>query len=209
MVYNVPNASQSDIKNVGLKIISCLYGGIRSIGIDLNDLRCLCFKKESAKKNFNLTMLPPTESAAAQHCYRVYYQVQQWLGNELNPKEWGWQIEKYGLEPIQTTDILLPDSLLKKISCKCTRDCSKLCGCIKHGLKCTDYCTNCHGQTCQNAQVQNVHIDEEISENVVDFEDIDTELAYENVDDNFQLEDEDINNYESTTSPLPKRARLE
>jgi len=36
-----------------------------------------------------LNLLPPTFEAAQQHLIRVYYQVQKWLCNELNPLDWG------------------------------------------------------------------------------------------------------------------------
>lgn len=79
-------------------------------------------------------MLPPTQSAAEQHSY----QVQQWLGNDLNPTIWGWKLERNRLKPIQTNELLLPENLLKTISCNVTKECLKSWGCVKHGLKCSD-----------------------------------------------------------------------
>jgi len=36
-----------------------------------------------------LVALPPTSAAAREHSFRVYHQMQQWLGVELPPTEWG------------------------------------------------------------------------------------------------------------------------
>ena len=58
------------------------------IKLNLNELRYRLFKKKS--KSFSLAMLPPTEAAAAQHFYRVYYQVQQWFGKSIDPTDRGW-----------------------------------------------------------------------------------------------------------------------
>ncbi|KAF0711628.1 Uncharacterized protein FWK35_00035130 [Aphis craccivora] len=47
--------------------------------------------------------------------------LQVWLGNELNPEDWGWVFKDNGLEPIQT---LLPpalEKLLNTIFCNCKK----------------------------------------------------------------------------------------
>ena len=41
--------------------------------------------KNKLQANFELATLPPTSVAAAQHSFRVYHQVQMWLGNDLDP----------------------------------------------------------------------------------------------------------------------------
>lgn len=51
-----------------------------------------------------------------------------------------------------------PDELLKLVSCKCEKGCGRLCGCRKAGLKCSEICYSCHGQTCTNAKL--IEIDE-------------------------------------------------
>lgn len=66
--FNDPNASHEQIKNVGLKTIAALYMG-KKLEIELNIIRYLCFNKGCQKKNFHLSMLPPTQCAAEQHCY--------------------------------------------------------------------------------------------------------------------------------------------
>lgn len=112
-------------------------------------------------------MLPPTESAAKQHLFRVYFQVQQWFGNTMDPTNWGWEIKEDKLQPTYTNDLLVPENILRDISCRCVKACTKVCSCVKHGLKCTDYCSGCHGKTCKNSEEtiknSNVDLDESVS----------------------------------------------
>lgn len=54
--------------------------------MSLNELRFEHYQLAANKSTFKLEKLPPTEGAAAQHSYRVYHQIQTWLGyfeNEL------------------------------------------------------------------------------------------------------------------------------
>ena len=45
-----------------------------------------------------------------------------------------------------------PDDLLKIIRCNCLTNCQNArCSCVKHGLKCSAACGNCHGTACSNA----------------------------------------------------------
>ena len=48
--------------------------------------------------------LPRSSSAAAYHSLRVYHQLQEWLGNKLEPLEYGWSIRNSTLTPT-TTDL--------------------------------------------------------------------------------------------------------
>ena len=41
---------------------------------------------------------------------------------------------------------------LKDISCQCKRECDKRCSSVKHRLKCSDYCGDCHEQACNNVE---------------------------------------------------------
>ena len=40
---------------------------------------------------FTLAAFPPTSAAARHHSLLTYLQVQQWLGRDLPPTEWGWK----------------------------------------------------------------------------------------------------------------------
>ena len=106
-----------------------------------------------------LSCLPPTSAAAFQHLCHVYYQVQVWLGNKLDPENWGWAMKDNILEPIQTLLPPAPEKLLNKIFCNCKKGCNNNCGFWKVGLFCSQICSNCQGQSCSNAELN--MIDEE------------------------------------------------
>uniref|UniRef100_A0A1Y1M0B6 Uncharacterized protein n=1 Tax=Photinus pyralis TaxID=7054 RepID=A0A1Y1M0B6_PHOPY len=87
------NSSRDELLENGEKFILELYGlGKYS---NLNESRYFKFTsitaKSSLRSNFDLVKLPPTSSAAHQHLLRVYLQIQFWIGNKLNPTEWGWK----------------------------------------------------------------------------------------------------------------------
>ena len=62
-----------------------------------------------------LSNLPPSNAAAHEHIKRVYYQVQTWLGNCLEPQDWGWMLQNQLLEPTTTILPPAPDELLNTI----------------------------------------------------------------------------------------------
>lgn len=101
----------------------------------LNKYRFSCFAKSATKSKVMLQSLP-TEDAAEKHSFRVYHQIQVWLGNPKNPEEWGWEMENGHLSPVKTNKAPAPDSLLKTIFCNCakTKSCDTMaCGCRKIG----------------------------------------------------------------------------
>ncbi|GFY67298.1 uncharacterized protein TNIN_114271 [Trichonephila inaurata madagascariensis] len=77
--------------------------------------------------------ISPTSAAAHQHISRVYYQVQTWLGNHLEPQEWGWILRNEFLAPITTILLSTPDELFKTIYCNCKNGGGSRCGCQKLG----------------------------------------------------------------------------
>lgn len=82
----------------------------------IDNYRYITFSKLTRNnKPVKLSSLPPTNSATQQHLLRVYYQVQIWLGNQLNPGHWGWVMNNNVLEP--TTTLLPPatDELVNMI----------------------------------------------------------------------------------------------
>lgn len=99
----------------------------------------------------------------AQHCVRAYYQVQTWLGNELNPLSYGWKLENGRFLPITSTDDMIPPEVSTMISCRCQSGCGKQCGCRKHGLQCSKLCGFCNGDTCTNSP--RIKMDEATQEN--------------------------------------------
>lgn len=151
-----------EIKEAGERIMLKLFGATDE---SINQCRIDRFLVSVTKsKAVNLATLPPTASATHQHSLRVYYQVQTWLGNSLNPEEWGWQRTETLFLPIRTIEPLAPPELLKLVYCTCTiKNCQKTCSCKKAGMKCTRSCKGCKGQSCMNASdlVGEVNEDEE------------------------------------------------
>lgn len=101
-----------------------------------------------------------------------------------------------GIIPNLTDDDLIPETLLKTICCGCETGCeSKRCSCRKHGLKCTNLCTNCHGSDqCSNIEV---FVSDDLNESE-DFEEVITNTAgHEEIEENPQ--DSEVSE-EATTS---------
>jgi len=109
--------------------------------------------KESLKTTFNIATLPPTSSAAKYHNMRTYIQVQDWLGNKMNPLEWGWERKNNEFVPVLSDLPSAPDKLLNITSCNCKAGCKSrtACACLRHGNKCTAACGQCMGYTCYNS----------------------------------------------------------
>ena len=76
--------------------------------------------------------------------------LQAWLGRELSPVEWGWEVKNSLLVPQKTELPPAPKVLLELVSCKCKKGCGTSCGCRKSGLPCTDICINCAEMGCTN-----------------------------------------------------------
>ena len=60
-------------------------------------------KRGLVQKKVDTRRLPPSSSAAAYHSLRVYHQIQEWLGNNLEPLEYGWEIRNSMLTPTTQT----------------------------------------------------------------------------------------------------------
>lgn len=113
--------------------------------------------KQSDEKSFDLALLPPTSDAAAQHSYRVYLQVQQWRGNEVDPTDWGWIRKGDLLIPVCMTKDPAPPKLLSIISCYCKSNCTVKCECRRSGLNCSAMCRECQGLLCMNCEEAIIH----------------------------------------------------
>lgn len=85
-------------KKNGIQLIKSMYK-CKKDNITLNQLRFQKYQLAKIKSSFILANLPPTEGAAEQHCYRAYYQLQTWLGNELTVTNWGWKQHQHGIMP--------------------------------------------------------------------------------------------------------------
>lgn len=88
-VFCCPNSSEECIINAGKGVVISLYNG--KANETLNKLRYRKFIEKS-KRGTTVTgkMLPPTEAATKFHSLRVFYQIQAWMQNKLNPLNFGW-----------------------------------------------------------------------------------------------------------------------
>lgn len=210
-IFYKKNANKKDIAENGLQLIKTIYK-CKKENVTLNKLRFYNYQAATVKSSFKLEKLPPTEDAAKQHCYRTYYQLQIWLGNKLTAMDWGWKQQQHGIMPKFTDNELIPEILLKTICCSCETGCSsKKCSCRKHGLKCTNLCSNCHGsEKCSN--VQKINYEEICDSEEIDDEPINREnITFEDDDSlqHFQDPTESDSCIESDTEEQPpKRQKL-
>jgi len=82
------SGSKDAISSAGEKALVYLYGGK---GNDiLGGLRKTKFCNKVAKNSTTIEVhsLPPTTDAAKYHSFRVYCQVQGWIGNCVDPEKW-------------------------------------------------------------------------------------------------------------------------
>ena len=99
--FKNPNQSKEQIFQNGIKCLLAIYKAPKRMK-SLNALRFHKFSRSVVnKKTAKLASLPPTEDAARYHCYRVYFQDQKWLSNELPATEWGWEVENNLLRPLK------------------------------------------------------------------------------------------------------------
>lgn len=140
-------STHDEVEIAGQELLVRLYNGEPDChGLDI--LRyCKFLQKVNAKSTaLEVRTLPPTINAARFHSYRVYLQVQTWMGECLSPCQWGWY-EGDGHLTLPPA----PDRLLKCIRCCCKMNCdNRRCTCRKHGLTRTAACGECHGISCSN-----------------------------------------------------------
>lgn len=151
--FTQKNSSHEEITDSGIKYILALYGAQPSES-SIDQHRYFSFvKSTNNNRAVKLESLPPTWSAAQQHVYRVYFQVQKWLGNnDLTPETWGWAMKNNVLQPVTTLLPPAPDVLLNRIFCNCMKRCGPRCGCRIMGIPCSTACGYCHGQSCLNSE---------------------------------------------------------
>ncbi|CAH0552841.1 unnamed protein product [Brassicogethes aeneus] len=134
-------ASGEEVITNGIRFLLSICGAPKKTTC-FHTYRYACFVKNSkSKKQVQLACLPPTSMAAYQHLFRVYYQVQVWLGYQVEPKDW-----------VQTLLPPAPEKLLNTIFRNCKKGCSAKSGCKKVGLFYSLACTNCQGRSCSNVE---------------------------------------------------------
>lgn len=111
--------------------------------------------RQKLQSSFEIGSLPPTQSAINYHLLRTYHQVQQWMGNDLDMFNFGWQKSEddKDIYPVQTQNKVAPDFILNLVFCNCKQGCTKNCTCKKFNFKCTSLCGNCRGISCSNKEI--------------------------------------------------------
>lgn len=185
----------TNIAKTGCEIIANLYETKKVAG-RLNDLRLSLFQKSIARSSFHLGSLPPTEGAAAQHCYLTYLQLQTWLGYQHDPEKWGWKIANNTLQPVYSSDLMIPEDIIKKIACRCESGCkTNTCGCKKDSLNCSSMCLRCNDEICQNFEKKTV-VTDDVDEDFDEPNSLETEKEAANESDS----DDDKNIIESQSN---------
>ncbi|CAG9812819.1 unnamed protein product [Phaedon cochleariae] len=152
-VFKNPEATPESIATAGERFLVNLYGFTGRTEPSINRLRYINYAKAAFKTSSKIAALPPSAAAATQHSFRVYLQVQQWLGVEKNAEDWGWKRATNGLEPINSLQASAPLELLRLVSCRCIKTWAKKCSCKKAGLDCTNLCIDCEG-SCNNVTIE-------------------------------------------------------
>ena len=100
MSFNSTSASIYDITTAGENVLVSLYSG--KPGETLNVLRYKKFFEKVANRSSHVQpqSLPPTSTAAKYHSFCVHCQIQQWMGRNVSPEEWGWNRSGDGFVPI-------------------------------------------------------------------------------------------------------------
>ena len=170
-VFYQPDSSHEEIARVGEEFMLQLYKtASTSSATNLNELRLLCYQRAISRKSpgdeFHLASLPPTSAATRQHSYRVYYQVQDWLGNtSLTGTEWGWKLQHSTLlRPVTTDKAPGPEDLIHLVFCNCPMECGENCDCRTGGIPCGPMCGHCGGTACDNMDPDRESDDEDIDD---------------------------------------------
>ena len=101
-IFYDSEASKEAIADVGESIAVSLYR--KNFKGNLNKLRFQQYSEMIAKNSSvtgSIRSLCASSKTFAFHAYRVFHQIQVWLGNDVNPKVWGWQVLNGMMVPIQ------------------------------------------------------------------------------------------------------------
>ena len=165
-VFEQSTATKTEIAEAGRAILRTIYctAKERKEGLTLNQMRAARYTEKSlaAASVITAESLPPTRDAADLHSLRAYLQVQQWLGNELDPSRYGFCLTKGMFLPVNMSQQVAPEFLLDGIFCKCKGSCdTRSCKCHKAQLFCNKNCGVCEGRVCNNKEPQKVNPFEE------------------------------------------------
>ena len=144
--------NKDTISSAGEKALVSLYGEKGNDTLDRLRKIKFCNKVAKSSTTVEVQSLPPTTDAAKYHSFRVYCQVQEWMGNCVEPEKWGWCLRKGQFQPKTMDSPVAPDSLLKLVRCQCKGNCdTRRCSCKRNELDCSSACGECKG-LCQNSK---------------------------------------------------------
>ena len=112
---------------------------------DLADLRWHMFSKQQSESQ----KLPPTREAFRQTVLRAHHTTLQWKFSHISspvlpdPENFGWKWDDDNsiYEPIMTTLLPAPESVIDLSMCRCGTKCENLlCKCRTNGLNCSEMC---------------------------------------------------------------------
>ncbi|KAJ8870157.1 hypothetical protein PR048_029169, partial [Dryococelus australis] len=111
--------TEEEIQAAGHAAMVSLYSG--RTGETLDEIRHRMFKLKATKSiRVKPEVLPPTKDVSALHSLRVYHQVQQWMGTDMDPLSCGWEFHHGRLAPTKMREAPAPDHLMKFVKCGCT-----------------------------------------------------------------------------------------
>ena len=80
------SGTKDAISSAGEKALVYLYGGKGNDTLDGLRKTKFCNKVAKSSTTVEVHSLPPTTDAAKYHSFRVYCQVQEWMGNSVDPR---------------------------------------------------------------------------------------------------------------------------
>ena len=88
--FNKPNTTKQDITEAGEIFAFALYKAQKN-ETPINHQRYVLFNTlvGNSSQTVTLARLPSTFAGWQQHSLQVCHQIQAWLGNALDPEEWG------------------------------------------------------------------------------------------------------------------------
>ncbi|XP_034947845.1 uncharacterized protein [Chelonus insularis] len=200
------NSEKRILYEVAEKIIFQLYlsNNTKEQPTTIAELRYYLFNQTifHNNKESSLATLPPTQAALLEHTKRVYLQVQEWLGKNMDAEEWGWKrIFQIIMYPVMTTAPPAPDVLLEQVRCSCTDCSSSRCTCKKSGIRCTQLCKNCEGNACENKAIQPAEQTAEICEEEENNDELEAEEYLEEESETEEQIEEELD-HTNTAEPM-------
>ena len=153
-VVTQPQITHGDIQAAWEYFMFNLYGSISAQSLNKQTYNVQPEPWLSIPDLFIYDRNSASSSAAGKfHLYQTYHSVQQRLGNDLSPADWGWRTKGDTLVPIETDQPVAPSKVLRMMSCGCKTGCGRSCGCCKSGLFYLVTSSNCYRIACSDIYV--------------------------------------------------------